>query len=62
MTQQAGLDYEELAQNMDEMREVVRAMVVGLMSDGFLEVEARAIVAGIFASNIPKDPNKEGSA
>jgi len=53
--------YEDMAEGIDQIREVCRAGVAGLMTDGFLEVEARAIIAGVFSYNIPKAP-EEGSA
>lgn len=40
-----GIDYETLANAMDEMREVLRSMVAGLVADGFTDREAHAIVA-----------------
>lgn len=41
----SGIDYNVLANAMDEMREVLRSMVAGLMTDGFTKREAHAIVA-----------------
>jgi len=40
-----GVDYEELAQGIEQLREVLAAMVAALMEDGFTEREARAISA-----------------
>jgi len=41
------IDYEELAANVEQMREVLRAMVAGLTADGFTDEQARAIVASV---------------
>ena len=37
-------DYQELADNLDQMREILRAMVAGLIADGFSDQQAREIV------------------
>jgi uncharacterized membrane protein YebE (DUF533 family) len=42
-------NYQALAEGIDEMREMVRAMIAGLVADGFSDEQARAIVAGFFA-------------
>lgn len=42
------LDYQELADGLDEMREVLRAMVSGLVADGFSEQQARDIATSVF--------------
>lgn len=42
-----GIDFEELAESIDSMREIFRAMVAGLMEDGFTEEQARALVVEI---------------
>lgn len=64
MDKQEGVDFEVLAQSSDEVRETCRVLVAGLMNDGFLEVEARCIVAGVFGTLIPKAgvSGNEGSA
>lgn len=49
--------YLGLAEGLDDMREMARAMVAGFMADGFTEKQARAITAGLFASMI--DGNHE---
>jgi hypothetical protein len=46
----SNVDFEALAAGVAEMREAVRAMVAGLMTDGFSEEQARDIVAGIWRS------------
>ncbi len=46
-TKKSGLDYNELAQGSDEIRESCGIVVAGLMTDGFTEKQARAIVAGL---------------
>ena len=38
-----------LADSIEEMREVLRAMVAGLIADGFTEEQAREIVVSIIA-------------
>lgn len=48
MSKYTPVDYIKLASGLDEMREVVQAMVAGFAADGFTEREARQIVAGIF--------------
>jgi hypothetical protein len=53
-----GTDYNELANAVEEFREVINALVAGLITDGFTDREARALVAGFWASRI-KD-NKIG--
>jgi hypothetical protein len=45
------VDYGELAEGIENLRESLRAMVKGLMADGFSENQAREIVTGVFASN-----------
>jgi hypothetical protein len=42
-----GIDFEALAESIDSMREIFRAMVAGLMEDGFTEEQARALVVEI---------------
>lgn len=54
-----GLDYETLAQAIDATRETVRALVVGLMADGFSDSEARDIVAGLFRNLRRTDEDEE---
>jgi hypothetical protein len=43
-----GIDFTLLAEGVDELREVLRALVMGFMADGFTEEQARVIVAGFF--------------
>lgn len=52
MTQR--INYSDLAQSVDAMREMVRALVAGLVDDGFTDEQARTIVAGIFGSGTSK--------
>lgn len=47
-------DYQQMAQGLDDMRELTRAMVAGFMSDGFTEEQARIITTGAFASMFTK--------
>jgi uncharacterized membrane protein YebE (DUF533 family) len=42
-------DYQELAQNVEDMREILRAMVAGLIADGFSDQQAREIVLSVIA-------------
>lgn len=49
------INYEELAQGIEQMREMIRAMVAGLVADGFTDEQARAIIAGMFAMTPPKE-------
>lgn len=48
------MDYTELAAGVDQMRETLRSMVAGVMSEGFTEVQARDIVTGIMSANNTK--------
>jgi hypothetical protein len=50
-----GVDYETLAQGIDQMKEVVTALVESLRTDGFTDREARVIVAGLFAGTIKEE-------
>jgi hypothetical protein len=45
------MDYKELAVGLDNLRETLRAMVAGVMQEGFSEEQAREIVTGVFAAN-----------
>lgn len=58
---QSQSEYVKLAEAVDEVREIVRALVAALAQDGFTDREARAIAAGIFASKIehPEDEEQE---
>lgn len=47
-----GVDYVEVADGIDDLRETMRAAVAGLVSDGFTKREAHALLAGIFATRI----------
>lgn len=47
---QAASKYVALAEGVDEIREHLRAVVAGVMADGFDEAQARVIVVGFFAS------------
>lgn len=50
-----GIDFEELAESIDGMREIFRAMVAGLMEDGFTEEQARALVVEITTRKADED-------
>lgn len=54
-----GFDYEALAANIAEMREVLNSVVAGLVADGFTDREARGIVSGMFA-NMNKSSGDDG--
>lgn len=41
------LDYKQIAEGADEMREMLRALVAAVKAEGFDDKQARAIVAGI---------------
>lgn len=45
-----GLNYESLAQSVEQVREVMKAMVAGLVADGFSDEQARDIIAGLWRS------------
>jgi hypothetical protein len=47
---ESNVDFEALAAGVEQMREAVRAMVAGLVADGFTDEQARDIVAGIWRS------------
>lgn len=46
------IDYEELAANIANMREAFRAMVAGLVDDGFTEEQARALIVAIMTNRV----------
>ena len=43
------LDFKALAETVDDMREMTRALVAGLVADGFTEREARTVVTSMLA-------------
>jgi uncharacterized membrane protein YebE (DUF533 family) len=43
------MDYEKLAQALEEVRETLRAMVAGLVADGFTDEQARSIIVSMYA-------------
>jgi hypothetical protein len=45
------IDYEELAANIEQMREIFRALVAGLIADGFTDEQARALVVAMITRN-----------
>lgn len=45
-------DYEAVAEAIDQMRELVGALVASLVHDGFTDREARVIVAELFATRL----------
>lgn len=52
-------DFTEFATAIDDVREAMRAMVAGLMSDGFTEEQAREMVAGMWRMAGRKDKGGE---
>ena len=40
--------YEELAKALDEIREMLRATVAGLVADGFTDEQARELVVALW--------------
>lgn len=49
VSRNSDFDTVALATAVDEIRETLRAVVAGLMNDGFSEEQARAIATGIMA-------------
>lgn len=45
------IDFEDLAQATESMREVLGVMVAGLVTDGFTDEQARAIVTSLMVMN-----------
>lgn len=54
------MDFNELAKGIDDLREGLRAVIAGLIEDGFTDREARRIVAGCF-NNEPETPEEGGA-
>lgn len=54
-----GTDYEAVAGVVDVIREFAHIAVAGLITDGFTDAEARAVVAGWMASMIPQREAEE---
>jgi hypothetical protein len=54
-------DYQELADNLDQMREILRAMVAGLIADGFTEQQARELVVSVVAQKPTEDSDDDNS-
>lgn len=46
------IDFDELAASIETMREAFRAMVAGLVADGFTDEQARAIVVAIMTNKV----------
>jgi uncharacterized membrane protein YebE (DUF533 family) len=49
------IDYEELAGNIEQMREIFRAMVAGLIADGFTDEQARALIVSVMTKKDDDD-------
>jgi hypothetical protein len=45
-----SVDYEQIAQGVDELRETLRVMVAAVMAEGFTDEQARDIVTGLWRS------------
>ena len=45
-------DFSQVAEAVEESREVIRALVAGLIADGFDDAQARDIVAGMFRNMV----------
>lgn len=43
-----GVDYAGIAEGLDELRECLRIMSAGIVSEGFTDEQAREIVTSIF--------------
>lgn len=54
-----GIDFQALAESVDELRETLRAIVAGLVQDGYTEAQARQIVVGMWASQPAEDGEGE---
>lgn len=48
MGDKSSIDFDLLAQGVEDLRESLRAMVAGLVADGFTDREAREILVGIW--------------
>lgn len=53
------IDFTEIASMVDQLRETCRAIVAGLMDDGFTKREAHAICAGVFAPKSDEDEEEQ---
>lgn len=51
----SAIKADELANSVDDVREMMRAIVAGLVADGFTDREARAIVAGVLGFKETRD-------
>jgi hypothetical protein len=49
------IDFDELARSIEEMREIFRAMVAGLVADGFTEEQARVLVVEVLTRKEQSD-------
>lgn len=45
-----SIDYEELAESVGVLREILQAIVAGLRADGFTDEQARAMATFIFTN------------
>jgi len=51
----SNTDYNEVAETIDQMLEVVRAVVAALKEDGFTDREARSMTAALISANKTED-------
>jgi hypothetical protein len=58
--EKSGIDYAELADRLDEVRETLTVMVAGITADGFTDEQARVIVASIFQMSAASAAKKTG--
>jgi len=49
------INFEELAASVEELREIFRAMVAGLVADGFTDEQARALVTEVVTRKVDED-------
>ncbi len=51
--------YEELAASLEYMRDAMRAMVAGLMEDGYTEKQSREVAVAIFSRRTTEEDADE---
>lgn len=55
MTEELGVDYNALAEGLQNLRETLAIMVAGLINDGFSEEQARVIITGVMSHKTEKE-------
>ncbi len=53
------MDYDVLAQTSEQMREMAKALVTGLVTDGFTYEQARWFVVGVFTNHLQPSSTDE---